>query len=164
MAAEFSGEMQFPGGSSVTSAKHAVECANHQGIVIAGRHGQGANRRAMNSFQLAPGTATVVGTEDAAVIIVEQSPGRYVHRLRIGRIEDDVIENVVVARAEVGKNRPRIAAVLGKEKLSRAGAQEDAVGIAGIVGEAADVAAFRPNQLPIRRRGEKTEQHPDAQK
>src|ERR1019366_7183595 len=99
--------------------------------------------------------ATVIRTEDAAVIVVEQSPRRSIQRRRVGGVEDDVVEHIIVTRAEVGKKRPRISSVLGNEKLSRTGPQQDAVGIAGIVGQAAHVAAFGPDQLPVGRKGKK---------
>ncbi len=164
MAAEFSGEMRSHVAPPSLGAKYAIERADDQRVVVAGRHGEGANRLAVDTHQLPPSTPAVIRAEDTAFIVVEQSPGRRIHNCRVGGIEDDVIENVIVAGTDVSKNRPRISAVLGNEKLSRAGAQQDAVGIAGIVSQAADVAAFGPDQLPLGCCGNQAEQHPYAEK
>ena len=65
----------------------------------------------MCPHELSPSPATVIGTEDAAVIVVEQSPGSCIQNRRVGGVKDDVVENIIVAGAEVGKNRPRIFSV-----------------------------------------------------
>jgi len=59
-------------------------------------------------------------------------------------IEDDVVEHIIVAGAELGESRPVMAAIIGDENHSGAGAQENAVGIVRIVRQTADIAAIRP--------------------
>ena len=44
-------------------------------------------------------------------------------------VEDDVVQHIVVARRQMGEQRPGGAAVLRDEHLSRAGAQQDAIRI-----------------------------------
>src|SRR6185437_14570827 len=93
----------------------------------------------------------VVGTENIALIRVVKAPARDIDRGRMRRIEDDVIQNVIVAWRQVSKQRPRLAAVLRIEHLSGAGAQQNALGIRRIVRQAANVAALGSDQPPVRR-------------
>ncbi len=153
----------LPRRTAIAGAEHAIQRADHQHVVVAGRHGQGANGLAMHPHQLPPGAAAVIGAEDSAIVVVEQAPCRGINRRRVGGVKDDVVEDVIVPRAEVGEQRPRTSPVLGNEQLSRAGAQDDAIGIAGIVGETADVAALRPDQLPVRSEGTSGEQQTRTQ-
>ena len=72
--------------------------------------------------------AAVVRTKHVAGLLVHYAPRRNVNVFGILRINDDVIENIVIA-AQVGQARPIVSSVRGQEERSRAGAEVDTVGI-----------------------------------
>ena len=69
--------------------------------------------------------------------------------LDLGPVDGDVVENVVVASAEMREARPVAAAIIGNKHGSCVGAQEDMVWIVRIVGQAANIAAIRPQGGPL---------------
>ena len=141
------GRDALPGVAGVAGAEDAVERARHQGVVIGDRHSQGADGLAVHAGQGFPGLAPVVAAEDVATAVLH-APGGDVEGVGVGWVDQDVIEDVVEAVAQVGKARPGGAAIGGEEHLAGAGAEVDAVGILRVVGQAAHVAAIRTQRGP----------------
>ena len=74
-----------------------------------------------------------------------------------------MVQDVVIAGAQVNERRPGIPPILGDKQLPRTGAQQDVVGIGRVVGQTAHVATFGADQAPIGRIRAKGEQHGDAE-
>src|SRR5690348_8261508 len=96
----------------------------------------------MSRWKLLPGLASIVRTENAAFVVVEQAPPGHINRRRIGRIEDDVVEDVVIGEFELGKELPRGSAIVRGEDLASARTDQYVLGIAWIVSQTANIAPF----------------------
>ena len=82
-------------------------------------------------------------------MLVLYAPGRNEDVLGILRIDCDMIENIIVAAAQVSKPAPVAAAIGGRKNCSRAGSQKDVIRIVRIVAKAADVSTIRPQNRPL---------------
>src|ERR1700739_2061138 len=79
------------------------------------------------------------------------APGRDIHELRVLRVQRNVVQNILVACAEMGEARPILPTITRDKNDSRARSQKDAIGIVGIVGKTAYVASIRPQNSPLAR-------------
>jgi hypothetical protein len=94
--------------------------------------------------------AAILGAENVASLLALKAPRRNIDSLAVLRIEANVVQDVIVASAQMGKAIPTVAAVLRNEEYAGAGAKENVVRIAGIRGQTADVTTFRPQRRPLR--------------
>jgi hypothetical protein len=76
----------------------------------------------MHPRQSLPTPASIARTIDLAGFLVFYAPHRHKQCVRVLRIEDDVIDHVIIAISEMGKPRPVAAAVGGLENRARTGA------------------------------------------
>ncbi len=103
----------------------------------------------MRTGKLLPGLPSIIGAEDAAFVVVEEAPSRYINRRWIGGIEDDVVKDVIVAKCEMSEQLPRSSAILRDEELTGTGAKQNVIRIAGIESKAADIAALGTDHPPV---------------
>ena len=96
-----------------------------------------------------PSLSAILGAEQVTGLLIFHAPGRGIHPVWILGIDGEVVDYVVVAAAQVGKSRPAMAAVGGREKSSGAGAEKNVIRVLRIVGEAAHVASIRPQRGPL---------------
>ena len=101
-----------------------------------------------SSFHVFP---AVIGAEHSAFVVVEQAPSRYIDRGRVRRVKDDVIEDIVTAYGEVGEQLPGSSTVIGREHLTRAGAEQDVPRVARVISQTANIAAIGTDHPPVSR-------------
>src|SRR5581483_3252275 len=104
---------------------------------------QRTNRLAVHCRQLVPILSSIMRTEDVASLLVLDTPGSDIDVLGIAGVNHNVIENVVIAAAQVRKARPVMTAILRGENRPSTRAQVHVVRVVRIVSEAADIAAVR---------------------
>src|ERR1019366_6351844 len=96
----------LPGSAAITGTEDPVQSADHEDVMVARRHGQGADRLTVRSLQIAPRMSTVFGAKDAALGVVEQAPTCNINNGGIRGIKNNMVENVVLALAEMGEKCP----------------------------------------------------------
>ena len=87
--------------------------------------------------------------ENVAGTLILNAPGGDENGLGVVRVDRNMIEHVVVATSQFGKSRPVMASIFGDENHARAGTEENAVRVMGIIGQAADVASIRTQNSPL---------------
>src|SRR5918911_188880 len=95
----------------------------------------------MHAGKRFPAAAVILAAEHVAGALVLDAPCSYVDVTAV-LIEDDVVQNVIIFIAKVRQARPLLAAVIGLEQPAGAGAEEDAVRVTRVIGEAANIAAI----------------------
>src|SRR5579871_1639612 len=96
-----------------------------------------------------PGSAGVVRAEDVAGLLVLYTPRRDVHLVGILGVDREVVDDVIVTAAQMGKPGPAMAGIAGNEDLAGAGAEKKMIGVFRIVGEAANIASVRSESSPL---------------
>src|SRR5262249_35986152 len=87
-------------------------------------------------------------TENITGLLIFDVPGRNGHVLRILWIDQDVIEDVIVA-AQAGKSLPVMAAIIGKKDGTCAGTDEHPGCTVRIKPKASDIPTIRPQHRPL---------------
>ena len=135
----------------IAAAEHAIEGARDQDLGIRCRQRERAHRLAVYAREHVPGAAAVIAAKNVAAVGLD-APRGGVDRLRMSGIEHDVIDDVMIAVAHPRQPRPGVSAVVRNEQLAGTGAQQDAVGVARIGGQAARVSAIGTDRTPRRGR------------
>src|SRR3954468_17757794 len=139
----------LPSVAAIARSVHAIQGARYDGLWIGGRDLKRANGHTAHTLQGFPRLSAISGTENLASFVVNHAPCGNVDPVRIGWIDSDIVEDVIVTRAEMDVTHPTGATVHRKKKLAGAGAKEYAVRIMRIVGKTADITAVRPMRLPL---------------
>src|SRR5262249_54480458 len=139
----------LPGIASVTASKYAVQRADDECSGIRGSHGQRTDGFAFHWLDCFPCLAVINGTEERAAFTLNR-PGSYVDHTCAARVEDNVVEHIIVALTDTSEAGPTGSGISGDVNLSSAGAQQNAVGILRVIREAANVATLRTDRLPLR--------------
>src|SRR5215475_10269334 len=97
----------------------------------------------MHSWQSFPALSAVLRTEQIASLLVLNTPGSRINRVRMIGIDRDMVEHIVIALTHMGETRPVMAAVFRHKNGTSAGSEVNLVRILGVIAKAADIAAIR---------------------
>src|SRR5581483_11791962 len=99
------------------------------------------NGFSVNAGQALPGESPVAGTKHVSGTPL-YAPGSNIDDVRMLRVDDDPVEYVFIPRSQMRHQGPGTAVVIRKIKLSSGCTQEYAVGMTGIVSQAANISAI----------------------
>src|SRR5581483_3248720 len=103
----------------------------------------------MHSRQSFPSFAAIVRTVDFTSLLVFYTPYRHEHRVGILRIENDVVNYVVIALTEMSETRPAMAAVFRLKDRPCTRAQKNVIRIARIRAQTTSISAVRSQNRPL---------------
>ena len=138
----------LPAIAAVLALENAIQRARYQDVGIAGKDGHGAHRFSMHARQGFPVVAAIMRAIHVAGLLILDAPGGNINVFGILRIDDDVIENIVIA-AQMGQPRPIVSAIIGEEKTAGAGTQVNTVGILRVEIQTPDITSVRTQGGPL---------------
>src|SRR5580692_1076283 len=103
----------------------------------------------MHGGQCFPGLPAIPRAEQVASLLVLDTPGGNEHDVRILRIDDNVIEHIVIAASQMSKSRPTVTTIQRLKQASSAGSKKYVVEVTRIVSETAGVSAVRSKNFPL---------------
>src|SRR5262249_22087617 len=103
---QVSGGNLLPVLAAVGAAEDAIERAGHEGFGIGGSKGHGANRFAVHVGNGFPGFSGIVGAEQIARALVLYAPCGGEDCVRVLGIDYEVVDDVIIAAAQVSKAGP----------------------------------------------------------
>src|SRR5438046_2216114 len=105
----------FPAIAAINGAIHAVERAGNDCLGIGRRKLQSANGLTAHSTQRLPRLTAVGRAEYIAGVVVDYAPGGDIDLVRIGGIDSDVVEDVIISRAKMHVAHPAGATINRKK-------------------------------------------------
>jgi hypothetical protein len=139
----------FPSLAAVLAPIHTIQCARCHDLRVGNSKSQSTNGFSMHGGKCFPGFSAVAGAKHVAGLLIFYAPSGDEHDVGILRVDNNVIQYIVVASAEMRKSRPTVSGIERLKQASSAGAEENVIKVARIIREAAGVSTIRSQYFPL---------------